>query len=231
MNDATSPSSAPVVRTIGLVFIVAIVVAGIVILYMLRTGKELESDLKNAFKPNVIYKTVLSGVIGELNNNPKLVVLTADVIAEVTVTSKKSWMGLDLGDTITAVKAPAKVQYFVPLRDLGENNFVFNSKERQLTVIIPRPVLDTEMVFIETDPAKLDMQTQAGWLRFHVSSAKYTEDMARKNLKEAALNVASNELLIERAEKNAREQILKLILPISTNLADDVSVGVKFKTR
>ena len=91
----------------------------------------------DAFRPRIDSKVVLSGTIERLQTEGKLVVLTADVQAEARSSTRKIFLGfVDLGETTVRVRAPAKVQYIVPLRDISRDDFTFDAESRRARILL-----------------------------------------------------------------------------------------------
>jgi hypothetical protein len=94
--------------------------------------------------------------------------MTSTVDAEVEKTSEKRilWDLLELGDTTVRIRVrDNKVQYYIPLEGFGESNVAFDPEARCLAFTLPEPVLDTEVVEVQSNPDLIDVQTEVGWGR------------------------------------------------------------------
>lgn len=215
-----------VLAILGALLVVAACVTAI---YFVQTLRDTVTGLAAAFQPQSKFKTVLTGAIGRLNNNPKLVVLTADVMATVIQENATLIGGFTVGSATVEISAPAKVQYYVPVNLLSKNDFSFDAERKILTVTVPRPVLDTEVVAIESDPDKLTVRTQMGLSPLSIFKGSGTRESAMRRLKEAAVQQGSHELLREKAEKNAKESVAKQLAPVAELLNEGVKLEVEFK--
>ena len=52
-------------------------------LFFIQSARETAENITKTFQPQIQFKTVLTGAIGKLNDQPKLIVLSADVEAGV----------------------------------------------------------------------------------------------------------------------------------------------------
>ncbi|HLX63772.1 MAG TPA: DUF4230 domain-containing protein [Planctomycetota bacterium] len=207
----------------------AVVAVAIVTLYSISATRQALEGFSSAFQPQVSYKTLLSGTIGQLNNNPKLVVLTADIEAMVTHESTSTFVGIPVGSAKAEVKVPAKIQYYVPMKDLSLGDFTYDAQAKLLVVKIPPPILDTEVVDINSDPDKIQIRTEFGWSPLSIFKGAGVRAEAQRHLREAALEQGRHELLFDRAQKNAKEIVAQQMEKVSQALNDGVRLEVEFK--
>ena len=215
-----------VLAMLGALLVVALCVAAI---YSVQTLRETVTGLAAAFQPQSKFSTVLTGAIGRLNNNPKLVVLTADITATVIQEHATLFAGYTVGSATVEVSAPAKIQYYVPVNLLSKKDFSFDAELKILTVTVPRPVLDTDVVAIDSDPDKLSVRTQFGLSPLSVFKGPGARIAALRHLKEAAIHQGEHELLRDKADKNAKEIVVKQLQPVAELLNDGVKLEVEFQ--
>jgi hypothetical protein len=200
-------------------------VAGTVYMWTSQTR-----GIADAFRPRVDSKEVLSGAIQQLRGEGKLVVLSADVAAEATSsTRKKIFFGLvDLGETVVQVRAPARVQYVVSLDELTQDDFTFDAERRRLVLAVPNPRLDTSIVQVSTDPSEIDVYSRIGWLRLDALSGTFNENRARTRLRDAAIHAGQSGYWLSEAQDSAREELHRLLTPLLDFLKEDVTLIIAF---
>lgn len=196
-----------------------------------ETVEHLADRLGDLLRPNVTAKTIVFNAVGEMKKQNKLVVLTAEVTAEIHKENTKSWLGVNWGTTTVDLKAPGKVQYFVPLEGFGPQNFAVAASGRSVVVRVPGPQLDREMVEVESDPAKLEVRTEAGWARLAAWSGKTLEDSAKAELRRNVLDAGDKTWVHELAEKEAREAVLVILKPLAEAMKEGVEVKVEFEKK
>jgi hypothetical protein len=185
----------------------------------------LPERLAGALRPQVNIETIVSTAIGPLREEGKLVVMTTEVNVEVAKTSEKRilWDYLDLGDTTTRLRVREnRVQYYIPIDRLTIDNMEFDPVENCLVLRVPEPILDTELVDVQSDPGKMDVETDVGWARLQSFSGEYVENEARRELRGAVINEGRNPLLIDRARKEAEAAVLELFEVVKPALKDGV---------
>lgn len=216
--------SLAVISLVLLVVIALGLIAGTV--YMLTNQTR---GIAEAFRPRVDSKVVLSGSIERLQTEGKLVVLTADVQAEASSSTRKFLFGwVDLGETTVRVRAPAKVQYVVSLSGISREDFTFDPESRRLVIAVPLPHLDTTIVEVSTDPAEIEMDRSVGWLRLDSFSGKYDERRARRLLRDAAIHAGRSGSWLADAQESARVELHRLLLPLIDALDEDVDLIIAF---
>jgi hypothetical protein len=224
------PSAAPIARWVALIVTVLIVAATAVALYTVQSARNAAENVVKAFQPQVNFKTVLDGAIGKLNNQPKLVVLTADVTAKVTQENSTTFAGFDVGSAKVEISAPAIVQYYVPLDRIKTDDFYFDASTKTLMLSIDRPLLDTDVVSVESNPDKITVTTQYAILRpLSFFKGSYARDEAMRHLKEAALAQGNHDLLHDRAESNAKKVLGEQMSTVFQALGQGVKFDVTFK--
>ena len=138
-------------------------------------------------------------------------------------------MGLNVGTAKVEVKAPAKVQYYVPMDRLKAEDFFFDASAKRLVLTVDRPKLDTDFVDVESNPDKIQVRTEYGFRPLSIFKGAYARDEAMRHLKESALQQGDHILLHEHAEKNAKEVIAKQLNTVFQALGEGVKFEVEFK--
>lgn len=213
---------------LGLVVIALALIAGVVYLIAGRSA-----GLVDAFRPSVESHVVLRGAIERLQDEGKLVVLTAEVtaIAESSTDKRIFFDLIDAGTTTVLVRAPSRVQYFVPLDAVSREDIFYDAETRRLLLTLPNPRLDTSIVEVSTDPAQIHVFREIGWLRLDAFSGRYNEDRARRMLRDAAIEAGQSGEWLTRAQASARNQLLTFLEPLISSLDEDVSFEIAFYER
>ena len=100
---------------------------------------------------------------------------------------------------------------------------------KRLTLRIPAPRLDEDLVEVQSDPGKIEFRTEVGWARFDSRSGQFLRDQAQKELRPAIVREGNSSLYIDKAKMNARESLKKLLEPMASKLKEDVELEVEFK--
>lgn len=214
-----------------LVALAVLVVAGLALVagtvYMLTDQTR---GIAEAFRPRVDSKVVLSGTIERLQTEGKLVVLTAEVQAEARSSTRKILLGLvDLGETSVRVRAPAKVQYFIPLEGITRDDFTYDEERRRLVLAVPNPRLDTTIVEVSTDPAEIEIDRSVGWLRLDSFTEKFDERRAHRLLRDAAIHAGRSGYWLQEAQESTQTELRRLLVPLIDALAEDVTFVIAFR--
>lgn len=211
---------------LGLVVAALAIAAGIV--YMLDRQAE---GIVEAFRPRIDSRVVLRGAIEDLRAEGKLVVLSADVTAESeSSTGKRIFFDLiDAGTTTVRVRAPARVQYVVPLSEISREDFLYDPETGRLVLTLPNPRLDTSIVEVSTDPSRIEVYKEIGWLRLDALSGRYNEERARRLLRDAAIEAGRSGYWLDRAQESTRTQMAGLLAPLLGALRTDVTFSIAFQ--
>ena len=140
------------------------------------------------FKTSVSYKTTILSSVQKARSESKLVVYTFDVNAEVVKSSEKYKevplidYPVDLGTTTVSLRTSGnRVQCYVPLGNVTASSFVADKQGNRLIIRIPKPVIDEDMVVIQTDPKFIELKTDVGWGRLNSRSGASLREAASLN--------------------------------------------------
>jgi hypothetical protein len=196
---------------------------------LIDTPTRVAASLAAAFQPNVTVSTLLTSTIGKMHSHPKLVVLTTQIDAEVAKASNTTWVGINFGTTSVRVRAHEnKVQYYIPLQGLQTSNFVFDPARKKLVVRVPAPRLDEELVDVQSDPSKIDVETRNGWAKLDAYSGAPLREAAKRELRPAVLAAGRHILMQHEAENRGKESLRNLLQPISDALRPEVELDIEF---
>ena len=206
------------------------------IVYLLRecspahVARNVTAGIAQAFQPKVNATTVINTTLTRMVDQSKLVVLRTSVNVEITKSNEKEIWGIPLGVTKVALRAlDNRVQYYVPLTNLTKSDFRYDDVHKRLTVRVPAPLIDEDMVEVQSDPSKIEFRTEIGWARLNTRSGQFLRDQAQRELRPAIIREGNNSLYIDKAKMNARENLKKALEPLASQLKDDVELEVEFK--
>jgi uncharacterized protein YfiM (DUF2279 family) len=175
--------------------------------------------------------TVIASAVGELKAQSRLVVLRANVIADVKkISEKRRWL-IDFGTTTIWMRAPGQVEYVIDLEGVTADAFRYEAELRKLFVRLPAPYLDRDMVCVESDPAKVETLKKIGWGRLDKYSGQFVETQARKELRAAMIAAGEQQWVHDRSLMAARQAVVRLISPIALKLDACATVEVAFVSR
>lgn len=189
-----------------------------------------------AFKPEfqLSCHTAISTSIDKMHRTGKLVVLQSEVSVEVTEESSKvvTILGhsLDLGTTTVQLRCGGnKIQYFVPLEHITSGTFKYDKTSQHLVVTVPAPILDTDIVEIQSNPTRMEIQTRVGWGRLDAYSGEALRQLAKKKLRSAVIAEGRSPVHLDAAKQEAQHQLQQMLTPLANQLADGVQLVVEFR--
>ena len=193
-------------------------------------SRGITSRLAQAFQPQVNVNTVIYTTLSNMVNQSKLVVLLTQINVDLTKSNEKVIWGIPLGTTKVMLRAlDNRVQYYIPLTNITPRDFKYDDVHKRLTLRVPSPRLDEELVEVQTDPSKIEFRTDVGWARLNTRSGQFLRDQAQRELRPAIVREGNNALYLDKAKTNARESLRKLLEPVASKLKEDVELDVQFK--
>jgi hypothetical protein len=169
--------------------------------------------LKGMFGTTVHEHQIVLNTIGEIRKHSKLVVMSTEINVDVERSSTKKfmWDYYDLGTTTVRMKVTGnKVQYYIPTDSLSEKSLKWDEEKHELVFNLPDPVLDEDIVEVQSDPGKIFIEKEIGWARLESGSGKALEDQIRRELRRKVIEAGRHELLLERAKVNAEKAVREL---------------------
>ena len=194
----------------AVVCIVLILTAGF-FLYQFSIG--FHDTVNKVFRPNIYNIEITMNTIGKLQQESKIVVMTAELTVDVERSSTKRfmWDYYDLGTTTVRMKVPGnKVQYYIPTDSLNENSIVWDTDKQELVLNLPDVILDEDIVEVQSDPKLIQVQKDIGWARLDAYSGKAMENQIKSELRGKVIEAGKHELLLEKAKANAEKVIKEL---------------------
>jgi hypothetical protein len=181
----------------------------------------------------VKYSTTVFDTLESLKKTSRLVVLTASLNVEVIEQSQKTQnlfgYEVDLGTTEVRVRAlDNRIQFHVPLTNISAANFTYDPAHKRLTFHVPRPALDEEVVEVQSDPAKIEVQTKVGWARLDRFSGKFLRSQAQSKLRSATVQAGRKDVYVTQAMENGRAALKALLRPVTDLLKEEVECAIEF---
>ena len=159
-----------------LVIIVLILTLGYFGISALETAENIIRPERKVTIDSIIYST-----IGELKKESKIVVMTGEVNLSVKRSHTKFFSRLNLGTTAVEVLVPKnKVQYVIPTDAISEESFRWNDETGEVSIEIPTPVIDEEIVEIQSDPSLIKVRKEIGWGGSHLAQANFSNDKSER---------------------------------------------------
>jgi hypothetical protein len=212
------------------VVIVIVLSCAFIFLKFIHLGeKVVETPLelaKSFLETKATIQYSITNAIGEIKKESKIVVMTAEISAYANASSEKTKFWVNLGTTTIEIKADGnKVQYILSTDVINKDSFFYDEKTGELIIKLPKPTLDESIVEVQSNPEKIEVKKDIGWARLSSYSGAYLETELKKNLRDSVIQAGKHELLLEKAQKNAEEVILKMLKEILKK--EKVSIPVK----
>ncbi len=151
-------------------------------------------------------KEYIFSEFGKTSTEKKLIVLTQDVSVEISRDKDKRILDdwLSIGSANLKIKfIDNKVQYFVPLDEIKDSNFIYDAESRTMKIECPSVRLDKEMVFIQSDPNKV-IKEENGSLNPFGPKLKDLDKEIMSEIKNRILIEGNKPLIREKAQIEAR---------------------------
>lgn len=205
----------------------------IVVLFLGGTSAFFLYRFFDGFRPKSIIneKIVNTTAISELKRRAKLAVLSAKVASRTEVTNDKLigafGFSFPVGTTRVTLQAlQNRVQFVVPLELINTNKIRFNQDSHELTVVLPHPIVDDELVEIDQFP---EVRTEVGWFRFDSRSGEVARNTARQQLRDSVIREARGEVYQAASRDAARDAALKLLEPAIAHLPGYIHIRIEFE--
>ncbi len=241
MQNSTLPTARPakaLLSTTAIVLSVAMVAAAVSSVVVVKSCIDLPvrivsaaaGGLGQAFQPKVTVNEAISFAVGALDRKFELKVGEREIDTIVERTRETTWIGLNVGTTVTKVKVLGNLaQYIVPLRELTEERaweFVGNEHGGVLLVHVPSPVVDTKMVSVQTDPTKIEAEVDDQWLSNVFFWQGDGVDEAKHAIRGKVIEQASGNAYLREVEAEAAPRIEALL---QSALQSALQPGVQVK--
>lgn len=176
--------------------------------------QEAAQAVRDAVSPQVVRQEVMRVIIERPDRTPKLVVMTEPVRVVVERTDELKWLYVYWGTSSARLElAGNRVQWIVDLSRLDEGDALVDEATRTVTVRVPEPRLDREMVVVQTDPLYVREETERGWARLPASAKRLADD-AKARIVPAILEAADTAESRAEAQRAAGEAVEALLKPL-----------------
>jgi hypothetical protein len=212
-EDSKKPKVGHWVWALTLFGIVFILSGSFIAYKLLSIPEETSKVLSNILKPNIKYETIVLSTIGEIKKESKFVVQSTEINLTIEKSTTKTilWDKLNLGTTVVEMQISGnKVQYILPLDLIAASIFKWDEKTGEVVVSVPMPILDEDIVEVQSNPDKIKIKKDIGWARLDKNSGKYLEDEIRKSLRNKVIEEGKKKILLEEAHRNAEKAIIEI---------------------
>lgn len=184
--------------------------------------------LTQAIKPSINVQDVMSQTLGEIDRTKKLVVYTQSVDIELTREKENRWFSdyLPAGSTAVRLKVLGnKVQFYVPLEQINEDCFSYNSRTQILSINCPKVRMDKDMVSVQSDPAKMIIEEKSSWVPFGPKASDLLKD-AQSELKNQVILTANHELVWNSAKIEAEKAMQEFFGSLKSAMKEGSNIQI-----
>lgn len=207
-------------------------------LFMSIMGWYLLGMVKKLGDLEVKAQTAISvfSIVESLQRHSKLIVQTALITVDQTL-EKENILSLgnyafELGSSnLRMISMGNRVQYYIPMQGISDSDINWISDTRTITVKIPHPIVDTEMVDIQQDPRQIIFLGNESWIDWARNTGKNElAQKAKDNLRQYVLRAAKTRYYISTAEENALREVERLLHTLIYPIDPQIKIIVEFKT-
>lgn len=176
-------------------------------------------------------------VAESLQRQSKLIVQTALITVDQTL-EKESILSLggfafELGSSnLRMVSMGNKVQYYIPMHKISDNDIQWNSETKVLTIRVPLPVVDSDMVELQENPRQIIFLGENSWFDWASGNGlpKLTQQ-AKEDMREYVLRTARTHYYMSLAKENAQRELERLLETIIRPMNLQARIIVEFKEK
>ncbi len=182
-----------------------------------------------ALKPSVEVNTIISRTIGSLSREKKLVVMTQTVDAEITreKLGRTFYEYIPTGTARVRIKAlDNRVQFYIPLDELGLERFQYDPSAGILKIFAPPVKIDRDVVFVQSDPAKLLIEAKGSWVPIIGPNVEELRNEVMADLKNEVVMTANQDLLWQEADRQAHKALEDFFQLLKSSLKENVSLQI-----
>ncbi|NCB39583.1 MAG: DUF4230 domain-containing protein [Erysipelotrichia bacterium] len=184
--------------------------------------------IAEACKTTVVAHNIYSQTLGQLDQTRKLVVHTQDVDIDFNLErpERKFREMIPWGKATVRLKVMGnRVQFYVPLDELSEKNFVYDRRNHRLTIEVPKLKIDRDLVKVQSDPAKIFEEKNGSWMPFGPDVEQLSLE-ARSQLENKVILAANNTLVWGEARRAAQKTLEHFFSLMRNSLADNVELQI-----
>ncbi len=232
MNGTESRAQTPQPRIGSLQLL--ILCGTLTVLVVILTAALMWKSTLNVVQPRISITTAVAATVGDLKRESKLVVLSLPISITIHKVSTKEalWGILPQGTSEVLMMVPDnRVQYVMQLEPVTADNFDYDAAKHTLKFRAPAPVLDEEMVSMQTDPDRVKIMTSTGWLRMDRFTGEKLRNAARTDVRNQVLAEARRPHYQDVAREIAELHLRKLLEPMMRTMDSNVKLVIEFPER
>ncbi len=226
-NNQSARSARSTVAIVLSVAIISVVVGCVIVA---KSCMDEMGGIAGAFLPQVTVRDAIVYAVRGLDPKFELKVGEREVDAIVERTRETTWVGIPVGTTVTRVKVMGnRVQYIVPLEAVSKEEsweFVGTEQGGALLVHLPAPVVDSNMVSVQTDPKRIEAEVDDQWLANVFVWQGDGVDEAKHAIREKVVEQASASAFVREVQSEAAPKIEALL---QAALQNSLRSGVQVK--
>ena len=204
----------------------AITLAGLLIVVLL-IGIVSWHLINRAFATSTITQNT-TAFISSIRSEAKYVVASQSLAVTIERAKEhRGWWGLYLGTSTARIRVDdCRVQYIIPTDQINVDDFVYDRNRSVLTVTLPKPILDQNIVDVPSDPSKWWTESSSGWAKFDKADVlKEAQQAVRNEALVAAYQRGFDEATEAVAVKRLKESLRKWLKQ------SDLAIEVIFRDR
>jgi hypothetical protein len=122
-----------------------------------------------------------------------------------------------------------RVQYVLDLESVAEKNFDYDERRRVLTFHAPDPILDREMVNVQSDPRQIKIvEAGTGLYNLERLVREPVKNEHLQKIKGHVIREGEKPLYLAAARQSAELQVRKLLAPLQREMGGEIEVDVRF---
>ena len=184
----------------ALVLMFALGVAGVV--WLVQSGVSSTTQaVGDALAPRITRNQVVNVLLTQQDSQPKLVVLTqsVDVILEASDRLERLYIHWGTNKVRLELRAN-RVQWVLPLDALTEEDVLVDEDAGRVTILLPAPYLDRDMVAVQSNPALIMEERSTGWARLGSSTRELADEQKQEIIKHVVQEADTPEARAEAAK-------------------------------
>ncbi|MBQ7590300.1 MAG: DUF4230 domain-containing protein [Verrucomicrobia bacterium] len=200
-----------------------------------RTLKTVENFTRTGL--NSTTQLSVFSVAESLHKQSKLVIqsalITVDQSLEKETVLSLGGFAFGLGTSnLRMVSMGNRVQYYIPLNDVAESDIVWDGEKKTLTLKVPAPIVDSDLVEVQQDPRQILFLGEDSWFDWARGSGKSElAQEAKDNLRQYVLRTARTRYYMNMAEDNTAREMERLVHALIAPLEPEARVVVQFKRK
>jgi hypothetical protein len=176
-----------------------------------------------AMRPEIIRHETITIISEQAQRRAKLVVMEQPITVQFEKADEYRllWDYLYLGQNTVMLRIEGnRVQWVVDLARFTESDVEVDESARTVTLRFARPRLDMDMVVVQTDPGRIQVQTGRGWARWPGSTNQLAEE-AKRQIRPRVITGANTEENRQLAEEAAHRALRTVFEPLARRWSEE----------